>query len=348
MTGTGDPRVDGRRRRLDPGTIAAWQSRIGADEPLGRNPTRYLLRVGQQGLDNHINTFDVVADPADEFEEFLYWRPLTKLMTFSLLRTPCRTERTPERVRQFRSEFVLVGTQSLPGGGTVTQGGHTRRYSHPRHLVVVNNNEPFTQVSDTVADLAGIWVPLDMIDICSGESWLQGPLVDDSPLARATAAYLARFANDVAARRADIDADTEIAVAEVVRAALALRRADAFPAADSDLYVREIGATLIDHNFRDPEFDVEAVARMLFLSRRHLYRAFAGAGDTPAALIAQRRLTAARALLIRDSRMSLREVAAACGFASAGTLSKRFKSEYGRTPSEFRKAVRAGEAGVDD
>lgn len=343
-----DVGLDGRKSdRLDPSMLAAWQTRIGADAPLGPNPTRYLRRVGRQGLANHMNVFRVEAEPADDFEEYLYWRPLSKLMVFSLLRTPCTTARTAELVRRFRSQFVLVGTQHLPGGGSVTQGGRRFRYSHPRHLVAVNNDEPFVQVSDTVADLAGVWVPFDLIDGRPGEAWSMGPLVDDSPLARATAAYVSSFANDVAARRADIDPDTEVEVAELIRAALSMHRDDNFRAADSELYVQKITGELIEQNFRDPDFDVESIARLLFLSRRHLYRAFSDAEQTPAALIARRRLAAAKLLLTRDSRMSLREVAAASGFASAGTLSKRFRAEFGVTPSEFRKAARAGEVTAD-
>lgn len=348
MAGGFDVGIDtGRRGGLERSTLTAWRARIGADQSLGRNPTRYLRRVGQQGLDNHMETFHVDAEPAEDFEEYLYWRPLSQLMVFSLLRTPCTTERTADLIRRFRSEFVLVGTQHLPGGGTVTQSGRTFRYSHPRHLVAVNNDEPFVQVSNTVADLAGVWVPIELLDGRPNEEWSMEPLVDDSPLARATAAYIASFANDVAVRRADIDTDTQVAVAELIRAALSSHRGDNFRAADSELYVREITGKLIEQNFRDPTFDVESIARLLFLSRRHLYRAFAGAEQTPAVLIAQRRLAAAKALLVRDSRMSLREVAAACGFASAGTLSKRFRAEFDLTPSEFRKAVRAGEVSAD-
>ena len=48
------------------------------------------------------------------------------------------------------------------------------------------------------------------------------PLVDDSPLARATAAFITRFANDVAVRQCELDPGAELAVAELVRAALTL------------------------------------------------------------------------------------------------------------------------------
>lgn len=333
---------------LAPTAIQTWQTTIGAEHPLGADPTRYLHRVGQQGLDSQMETFAVTADDPAGFEEYLYWRPLTHLMAFSLLRTPCTTARTPERVKQYRSDFVLIGTQQLVGGGTVSAGEHTRTYSHPRQLVAVDNGAPFVHSSCAVADLAGIWVPTELLGPRPVGGWSMAPLVDDSPLARATAAFVTRFANDVAVRQSPIDPGAELAVAELIRAALAPHRADSFRAADSELYVREVTAQLIEQHYRDPGFDGDAVARMLYLSRRHMYRFFADTEDTPAVLIARRRLAHARDLLVRQPRMSLREVAAACGFTSAGTLSKRFSAEFGLTPSQFRQAAREGDADAGD
>ncbi|WP_440713585.1 helix-turn-helix domain-containing protein [Gordonia sp. FQ] len=328
---------------LDRRTVAAWRARIGAGEDLGDDSTRYLLRRGRSGLDDYLRTFTVTADSASGFAEYLYWRPLTQLLTFSLLRTPCATVRTPERVREYRSDFVLVGTQTLPGGGVVEAGGRRYHYDHPRHLVVIHNDEPFRQESFTTADLAGIWVPTDLLGRRSGQDWSMVPLVDSSPLARATAAFVTRFANDVAARRASIDIDGEHAVAELVRAALSQHRDDSFRAVDSDLYLREITRSLIDQNYRDPEFSPDSIARMLYVSSRHMYRYFAGAEESPTTLIARRRLAHARELLACHPRMSLGEVAADSGFASPGTFTKRFRTEYGMTPSAYRKAVQAGE-----
>lgn len=347
MSESGDTRPDGERAEsgLDPATIAQWRHRIGADAPLGSDPTRYLHRAGAQGLANHMPTFRVSADPARGFEEYLYWRPLEELLSFSLLRTHCATDRPLDRVETYRSEFVIVGTQHLPGRGVIEQYGRVYRYDHPAHLVMVHNDQPFRQESYGTADLAGIWVPTDLLGRRARESWSMVPLVDSSPLARATAAFLRRFANDVAVRQAVIDVDAEYAVAEMVRAALAPHRRDVFGAADSALYVREITRSLIEQNYRDPEFGVDTIARLLHVSRRHMYRFFADAGDeqSPAALIARRRVMRARELLVRNSRMSLREVAAASGFVSTGTLTKRFRAEFGMAPSEYRKAVQAGE-----
>ncbi|MFZ2509467.1 MAG: helix-turn-helix transcriptional regulator [Gordonia sp. (in: high G+C Gram-positive bacteria)] len=324
---------------MEDAQIEAWHQRINVDDPLGANSTRYLLRLGQQGLDNHMATFQVSADPPERFAEFLYWRPLRELMAFSLLRSPCTTDRTSALVQQYHSDFVVVGTQQLPGSGAVTQGGRTVAYTHPRHLVVVRNDEPFTQTSHQIADLAGIWVPTELLGIAPGVRWTMGPLVDSSPLARATAAYVNSFANDLAARRADISGDQEVAFANLIRAVLSTHRPDSFRPTDSDLYMREMTRSMIDQNFRDPEFTADSLAQLLFVSRRHLYRYFAGTGVSPARMIVQRRLANAKVLLGRNRQLPLTAVAAASGFASTDTLSKRFRAEFGMAPSEFRKEL---------
>ena len=322
---------------MDAEAIEAWHQRIKVDYPLGANSTRYLLRIGQAGLENHIDTFDMSANPPADFEEYLYWRPMSQLIAFSLLRSPCTTYRSAELVAEYPSEYVIVGTQNLPGGGVVMQGGRSVGYSHPRHLVVVRNDEAFTQVSDAPADLAGVWVPTALLGIKPGEKWSMGPLVDSSPVARATAAYVNSFAVDLAARRADIDDDQQLAFAELIRAVLASHRLDSFGPVNSELYMREMTRILIDQNFRDPEFSADTLAQLLFVSRRHLYRYFEGTDESPASMIAQRRLAHAKRLLALNRQMTLREVASATGFASGDTLYKRFRTEFGISPREFRR-----------
>lgn len=43
--------------------------------------------------------------------------------------------------------------------------------------------------------------------------------------------------------------------------------------------------------------------------------------------------------LVTQSGLDLREVALATGFANVCTMSRRFKQQYGKTPSMLRKAL---------
>lgn len=329
---------------LPPETIAAWERRIGEGRELADNPTRYLHRVGRQGLDNYLPVFEMSAEPAERFDELLYWRPLRHLMAYSLLRTPCRMSRPPDRLRDYDSPFVLVGTQTLPGGGLIRQDGRDHYYRHPRHLVMVHNNTEFVQRSETVADLAGVWVPIELLGRGLPDYAQMEPLVSDTVLARATAAFITGFANDVAVRQADISEEGELALAELVRAALAQHVGDDFAVSDSRLFVEEVTRQLIEQNYRDPAFSVAEIARLMRMSRRHLYRHFTEE-QTPALLLSRRRLQHARELLERDGALGLEAVARAAGFASAATLRNRFRAEYGLTPTEYRNRLREEQGG---
>lgn len=59
-------------------------------------------------------------------------------------------------------------------------------------------------------------------------------------------------------------------------------------------------------------------------------------GNTPAAYLGERRLERAAALL-RDTRLSIAEIADACGFASSHYFATRFGERHGCTPRDYRR-----------
>ncbi|WCB38147.1 AraC family transcriptional regulator [Gordonia polyisoprenivorans] len=300
---------------LTPVAVQTWLARIGADDLLGANPTRYIRRSGAEGIANYITT-----DDPGGFDEIAFWRPLPGMLVYALIRTPSTMARTPEVIAEYPSPYVVVGTQSMPGGGTFTQAGSSHPYRAPAHIVIFDNNEPYQQTSEEVADLAGVWIPVESL----GSDFVGvpiAPVVTGTPLACAAAAFIRNFAVDVAARGADVDPDTELAVIDLVRAILARRQADQSPdrVCTDPVYVREATRALIDHHFRDPEFSAETIAETLHMSRRHLYRYFGDTDDSPATMIATRRLERARELLAYREGAGLDSIAAASGFTSAAT-----------------------------
>jgi len=90
----------------------------------------------------------------------------------------------------------------------------------------------------------------------------------------------------------------------------------------------------IDLEFRDAEFDLEALARGVSLSKFHFLRQFKRVtGQTPMLALRMRRLREARDLLA-TSNLSVKEVAYAVGYTSPIAFSAAFKREFGRSPSE--------------
>jgi AraC family transcriptional regulator len=84
------------------------------------------------------------------------------------------------------------------------------------------------------------------------------------------------------------------------------------------------------------DLDLPTLAAETGYSPRHFIRMFhAATGQTPHRYLIQLRLEHAKKLL-RQSRTSLIDVAAACGFSSHGHLTHAFRRVLGVTPSEYR------------
>jgi len=113
--------------------------------------------------------------------------------------------------------------------------------------------------------------------------------------------------------------------------ALALNQADA-------QFLRRALET-VDRHLSDIEFDVEALAQKVDVSRRQLFRKLkAVTGGTPNALIRAMRLKRA-AQLLKESQMTVTEITYAVGFADLKHFRSVFQEHFGVLPGEYaRKA----------
>lgn len=92
----------------------------------------------------------------------------------------------------------------------------------------------------------------------------------------------------------------------------------------------------IHKNLANPEFNVEQLAREFSLDRSTLYRKIlALTGETPLDLIHSYRLKRA-AEMLRNSSVSVIEVALEVGFSSASYFARCFKKKFLRSPSEVK------------
>lgn len=94
-------------------------------------------------------------------------------------------------------------------------------------------------------------------------------------------------------------------------------------------------------HFREP-VSLDDVAAEAGVSKFHFVRLFrAATGQAPHAYLVRLRLQCARRLL-RDSELTVAEVAASCGYASAAHFGRAFARETGQTPTAYRAARRGG------
>lgn len=94
---------------------------------------------------------------------------------------------------------------------------------------------------------------------------------------------------------------------------------------------------LIELNYNNPEFHIEAVARMLYVSHAHMTRIFREIeGITPVNYLIELRLQYA-AKRLRECEDSIKMVCEASGFQDEWHFMKSFKKRFGMTVREYRE-----------
>ena len=97
---------------------------------------------------------------------------------------------------------------------------------------------------------------------------------------------------------------------------------------------------LVERNMADPNYNVDKLSDDLALSRSHFYRKLHEMTDqSPTLFIRTIRLRRA-AQLLKESGLSVSEVAYQCGFNSLASFRKYFKDLYGVIPSEYKEHVK--------
>ncbi len=85
---------------------------------------------------------------------------------------------------------------------------------------------------------------------------------------------------------------------------------------------------------------LEELAKICHLHPNHFIRTFKKkTGETPLYFVQRRKMEIAKRL-IEETELSLGEIMSRVGFVDAAQFSKKFKRFYGRSPRDYRKAIR--------
>jgi DNA-binding response OmpR family regulator len=104
----------------------------------------------------------------------------------------------------------------------------------------------------------------------------------------------------------------------------------------------------VDRHLSDFEFDVEALAKKVAVSRRQLFRKLkAVTGGTPNALIRAMRLKRA-AQLLKESQMTVTEITYAVGFSDLKHFRSLFLEHFGVLPGEYARTGPSEEHALND
>lgn len=325
---------------LDQRVINDWFARWGVNNPSDLTPpTRF---VGRAGLATYSAAFSsVTAERPEAYESLTYHRELSMMMAHCELHTPRRTELTAAKIRSHPMELVIVASHVLEGSLRIAQYGRKMTYTEGQ-LVVLALDSPFVNVVDSVADSAMLLIPKRLLGLGTDIGRTpELPIAADSLVSRSTAQFVRRFACDAAVLGRDVTPDMELSAIRTIREAIGLHSYDERRPHRESPGVREAAIELIEQHYRDPMFSADAIASMLHISRRHLYRHFAQAQNSPVQLLKRRRLAQAMELLACTTELSLDDIASQSGFISASTLRARMRAETGLSPIEFRASRQA-------
>ncbi len=113
------------------------------------------------------------------------------------------------------------------------------------------------------------------------------------------------------------------------------------PANQADAQFLRQALETVDRHLSDFEFDVDALADKVAVSRRQLFRKLkAVTGGTPNALIRAMRLKRA-AQLLKESRMTVTEITYAVGFSDLKHFRSLFQEQFGVLPGEYTRKGQA-------
>jgi transcriptional regulator GlxA family with amidase domain len=106
-------------------------------------------------------------------------------------------------------------------------------------------------------------------------------------------------------------------------------------ASQADAQFLRRAVEIVDRHLSDYEFDVEALAKQMAVSRRQFFRRLkAVTGGTPNALIRAMRLKRA-AYLLRQSQMTITEITYAVGFSDLKHFRTVFREQFGVLPGDY-------------
>ena len=97
---------------------------------------------------------------------------------------------------------------------------------------------------------------------------------------------------------------------------------------------------IVRNNFRNADFDADAIYAQMGMSRANFYKKLKSITDMSSNEIIRNIRLESAALLLKETKLSISEVAVQVGFSSVSYFGSCFKARYGMSPREFQNNVR--------
>jgi AraC-like DNA-binding protein len=283
----------------------------------------------------------LLGPPSEVYARLHLWRLGSKVEVLQQTSSPIAHERNEKHLRITGPEkvvFVLHG--SVPGSHAY--GGRPRPL-HRGALYVADMNLPwsFTAPGHGVARV----LQLERADLGLSAERIQAaashvaasPLYD---LLRSHIGVLFRDAPHICSTdAADVVGDATVRLAAgLLRTTLELEDSTAHEALNNHLVQRI--SLFIETNYADTALGADLIASKHNISTRYLFKIWSAQPQSLMETLMSMRLGAAERLLLAYPGMTMATVAHRCGFVDASHFSRRFRQNYGQSPTEFRHGGR--------
>lgn len=252
-------------------------------------------------------------------------------------------QRTTEQISRATAEYFLVNIQRT-GQGTVRQDGR-EAVLKPGDFALYSSTRPYELTFEDSFDQTVLILPAEplrrlnhQIDescavVIKAEQAISKLLVGMVDGLYATATELPPT---VLTSAADTVAQTLIAITTPG----VTNWADIEHSRLSRYHVARI-KQFVQHHLHDPQLSVHMIASGIGLSASHLHRVFADESVTVMEWVWSQRLNAAKCDLLNPklSNLQIGEIAFRCGFNDCSHFSKAFRTRFGVSPSEIRRAL---------
>ena len=273
--------------------------------------------------------------------------------------SPQRVERTRERATQDDQPFILMSVQ-LRGRTIVRQGGREADLT-PGCIAFYDTARPYTLMLPNDFDQIVLHVPRQRVEASAprGLDHMAQRLNASDPFAQTILALAPQLLRMLGSARQDMAQRTAAAAMELISLALdsldsqggsggltegsppsaASSSGPSGHAADALVWRTR---DLIGRQLDDTALSPSRLASQVHVSLRRLQEAFQSQGTTLSDCIWGARLDLARGLLASPAhgRESISNVAFCAGFSDVAHFSRRFKQQFGVSPSQYREAVK--------
>lgn len=254
---------------------------------------------------------------------------------------PLVVRRLPRHIARAREDDLLVSVQQTHSG-LVRQDGR-EAVLRPGDLALYDSSRPYTlQFADWTEQLVFQVSRDTLAERCRG---LDGVAAERFSGQDGAGAVLSRFLTALAQQLEALDGPTALRLADTAIDVMATTLGSAVgraaaPESQAAFHLTRAKQCAVAH-LPDPDFDVDAWARAVGFSTRHLTRLFGSEGSTPARWLRSVRLERVRRDLSDPAlaHVSVGTIGCSWGFRDDAHLSRVFARRFELPPGAYRRAV---------